>query len=88
MVRFVLEIDLAAVAGDPEAELSRILRYWAGNMKHYPLEPGATEVVSDSAYTPVGRWEITDDAEAEAVPDAVSGAATDAAPGGAIGADG
>lgn len=80
MVRFVLEVDLAAVAGDPEAELSRILRYWAGNVKHYPLEPGATEVVSDSAYTPVGRWEITDDA----VPDA----APDPAPGGAISTDG
>ncbi|SDD12806.1 hypothetical protein SAMN05216410_2897 [Sanguibacter gelidistatuariae] len=59
MVRFVLDVDLDEVVGDPAEELSRILRYWAGNVKHYPFEPGATEVVSDSAYTPVGRWFIT-----------------------------
>lgn len=34
---FHLSVDLGAVTGDPQEELSRILRYWAGNLKHYPI---------------------------------------------------
>ena len=62
-MRFVLEVDLAAgaLAGeDRAAELGRILRYWAGNVKHYPLQPGSGETISDSTYAPVGTWTITD----------------------------
>ena len=57
-MKFTLDIDLDALAGEPEAELGRILRYWAGNLKHYELVPGTSETVSDSAYTPVGTWRI------------------------------
>ena len=60
-MKFVLEVDLSAgaVADAPLEELGRILRYWAGNVKHYPLEPGSGEAISDSTYTPVGTWTIT-----------------------------
>ena len=57
-MKFVLEVDLDAAAGAPEDELGRILRYWAGNFKHYALEPGTSETIMDSAYTPVGTWRI------------------------------
>jgi hypothetical protein len=60
-VRFTLEVDLDALADDADvvAELQRILRYWGGNLHHYDLRPGTGEDVSDSAYTAVGRWQIT-----------------------------
>lgn len=61
-MRFTLEVDLSAGAM-PDAtldELGRILRYWAGNLRHYPLEPGSGETVSDSSYAPVGSWSITE----------------------------
>ena len=59
-MKFVLEVDLSAgaVAEAPLDELGRILRYWAGNVKHYPLEPGSGETISDSTYAPVGTWTI------------------------------
>jgi hypothetical protein len=61
-MKFTLEVDLAAgvVPDDVLGELSRILRYWAGNVKHYPLEPGAGETISDSSYAPVGSWAFTE----------------------------
>jgi hypothetical protein len=61
-MRFVLEVDLAAgvVPDDLHGELGRILRYWAGNVKHYPLEVGAGETISDSSYAPVGSWRFAD----------------------------
>jgi len=58
-MRFVLEVDLDAgvVGADPVAELGRILRYWAGNLKHYDLASGeASEQISDSTYAIVGEW--------------------------------
>lgn len=62
-MRFVLEVDLTAgvVPDDLYGELGRILRYWAGNVKHYPLEAGAGETLSDSTYAPVGTWRFTED---------------------------
>ncbi len=57
-MKFVLEVDLGAMAESPEEELGRILRYWAGNLKHYTLAAGASETVMDSAYSPVGSWRI------------------------------
>ncbi|MBO9556085.1 MAG: hypothetical protein J7523_16030 [Cellulomonas sp.] len=62
-MKFVLEVDLAAgvVPDDVNGELGRILRYWAGNVKHYPLEPGAGEMISDSAYSTVGWWRFVDE---------------------------
>lgn len=56
-MRFVLEVDVE----DSTAveELGRILRYWAGNLKHYDLSALATETVYDSRYTSVGSWNST-----------------------------
>jgi hypothetical protein len=57
-MKFVLEVDLAAgaVAGNEIEELGRILRYWAGNLKYYDVEPGVSEALRDSAYFEVGAW--------------------------------
>lgn len=57
-MKFRLEVDLAAGVMPDETldELGRILRYWAGNVKHYPLEARAGETISDSSYAPVGTW--------------------------------
>lgn len=57
-MKFVLEVDLDAVRDAPPEELGRILRYWAGNVKHYPLTAGSGETIMDSAYSPVGSWRI------------------------------
>jgi hypothetical protein len=61
-MKFTLEVDLSAgaVPEDVLGELGRILRYWAGNVKHYPTEPGAGETISDSTYAPVGSWRFTE----------------------------
>ncbi|WP_456845944.1 hypothetical protein [Cellulomonas sp. P5_C6] len=61
-MKFTLEVDLSAgvVPDDVLGELGRILRYWAGNVKHYPMEPGAGETISDSSYAPVGSWSFTE----------------------------
>lgn len=59
-MKFVLEVVLDAVKEAPAEELGRILRYWAGNVGHYPLEPGSGEAIMDSAYTAVGSWRIED----------------------------
>ncbi|MBB4951686.1 hypothetical protein F4556_007221 [Kitasatospora gansuensis] len=59
-MKFLLEVDLNDPASpDDAAELGRILRYWAGNLKHYSLEPGSGEDVYDSAYRKVGQWSVT-----------------------------
>ena len=61
-MKFTLEVDLSAgaVPNDVLGELGRILRYWAGNLKHYELTVGAGETVSDSSYAEVGTWKYTD----------------------------
>jgi hypothetical protein len=61
-VKFVLEVDLdeGTLAVAPKEELARILRYWAGNVQHYPMEVGSGERVSDSSYNAVGRWLISE----------------------------
>ncbi|MVO84608.1 hypothetical protein GPA10_07435 [Streptomyces sp. p1417] len=61
-MKFVLEVDVddTAPAEDSARELGRILRYWAGNLHHYALEPGAGESVYDSGYREVGRWRCTE----------------------------
>lgn len=61
-MKFLLEVDLTAgvVPEDELAELGRILRYWAGNLKHYDLKVGTGETISDSSYAPVGTWKYTD----------------------------
>ncbi|MCS0634939.1 hypothetical protein NX801_04535 [Streptomyces sp. LP05-1] len=60
-MRFLLEIDMTdpAFGDNAAAELGRILRYWAGNLHHYPLSPGTRETVYDSAYREVGHWAVT-----------------------------
>jgi hypothetical protein len=59
-MKLVLEIDLeaGAVPADVTGEVGRILRYWAGNLKHYELVEGTSETLSDSTYAPVGTWRI------------------------------
>ncbi|MFD3496804.1 hypothetical protein ACFWWT_09820 [Streptomyces sp. NPDC058676] len=59
-MKFLLEVtmDDEALAKDPAGELGRILRYWAGNLRHYPLRPGDESVIYDSDYREVGGWRI------------------------------
>ncbi|MGY6026218.1 hypothetical protein [Streptomyces spinosirectus] len=59
-MRFLLEVTLddAPLTEDPAGELGRILRYWGGNLRHYPLEPGDRAAIYDSAYREVGQWRI------------------------------
>ncbi|MBT2441765.1 hypothetical protein J7E93_16920 [Streptomyces sp. ISL-36] len=59
-MKFLLEIDMSDPAFHDNAatELGRILRYWAGNLRHYSLEPGCRESVYDSAYREVGQWSV------------------------------
>jgi hypothetical protein len=64
-VKFVLEVDMGddAFGGNAAAELGRILRYWGGNMQHFPLLPGDGSAIYDSAYRQVGHWRIVDSEE-------------------------
>ncbi len=66
-MKFTLEVDMGddAFGGNAEKELGRILRYWAGNLKHYSLTPGDASRIYDSAYQDVGSWQITDGAGPE-----------------------
>lgn len=60
-MKFVLEVDLDAPdwnEGTATLELSRILRYWGGNLHHYDLGPGDGSVLYDSGYREVGHWTI------------------------------
>lgn len=56
---FQLDVDLSAVKGNPAGELSRILRYWAGKMKHYDFAQSAAEKLYDSEYRGVGDWTLS-----------------------------
>lgn len=56
---FHLEVDLRRLAGDPHEELSRILRYWAGSLKHYEVDKPHAEALMDSTYSDVGSWRLT-----------------------------
>ncbi|PQZ95089.1 hypothetical protein CQ018_07110 [Arthrobacter sp. MYb227] len=62
-MKFVFEIDMSteAVKIDPEKEISRMLRYWAGNLKNYPMEQGAEEDIYDSDFKAAGSWCIIED---------------------------
>ncbi|MFI6560615.1 hypothetical protein [Streptomyces sp. NPDC050534] len=59
-MKFLLEVtmDDAALTEDPVGELGRILRYWGGNLRHYPLKSGDEAAIHDSAYREVGQWRI------------------------------
>ena len=59
-MKFVLEVEMSegAVAVNPAKELGRILRYGAGNVRHYELKDGVESVIYDSDYRDVGRWRI------------------------------
>ncbi|MFH8792472.1 hypothetical protein [Streptomyces sp. NPDC017941] len=61
-MKFVLEVDVddAATPEDFARELERVLRYWAGNLRHYTLEPGTGEAVYDSGHRQVGSWRCTE----------------------------
>lgn len=56
---FCLDVDVTALSGDIADELGRILRYWAGNLKHYQLDQPVSEAVYDSQYQQVGSWSVT-----------------------------
>ncbi|QDQ16334.1 hypothetical protein FH965_14630 [Streptomyces spectabilis] len=59
-MRFHLEVECDETAAETtHRELSRILRYWAGNLRHYELTPGATEKIYDSEYNESGSWTIS-----------------------------
>jgi len=57
-MRFIMEVDLDAVTGDPAAELGRILRYWGGNTKHLDLTAPLRMAVSDTEYKEVGELRV------------------------------
>jgi hypothetical protein len=59
-MRFVLEVDMGddAFNGNAESELGRILRYWAGSLKHFDLKPGDGAEIYDSEYRKVGQWSV------------------------------
>lgn len=77
-MRFTFEVELDDATPDQTVldELGRALRYWAGNLKHYPLTDGQHDTIRDSAYAEVGEWRLT--RGAAATPD--SAAPTSAAP--------
>jgi hypothetical protein len=60
-MKFILEVDMSRLSGEPDAELGRILRYWAGAMKQVELTNGAGSAIYDSEYQPVGHWIVTDE---------------------------
>lgn len=61
-MRFILEVEMGDTGFDGKTaeELGRILRYWAGNLRHYGLTPGEGSAIYDSGYHEVGSWRIVD----------------------------
>ncbi|MEO6531664.1 MAG: hypothetical protein ABI563_13760 [Specibacter sp.] len=59
-MKFVLEVDLDAVAGAPDEGLGRILRYWAGTVKHDDLAPGTVQTIRNTGHAAVGTWRMED----------------------------
>ncbi|MGW1893942.1 hypothetical protein ACWCP6_27360 [Streptomyces sp. NPDC002004] len=59
-MKFLLEVtmDEGRLAEDAAGELGRILRYWGGNLHHYPMKPGDGSAVHDSEYREVGHWRL------------------------------
>lgn len=58
-MKFVLNIDLDKIDGDPATELGRALRYWGGATKQLDLTKVQLMDIMDSSYTePIGYWEI------------------------------
>ncbi len=53
-----MEVDLDTVAGEPAAELGRILRYWGGNTKHLDLTMVQQHDVTDTEYAKVGELRV------------------------------
>ena len=58
-MHLTIDIDIDALSGEPEAEVGRILRYWAGALKQVTLAPGLEQDLMDSEYQPVGRLVVT-----------------------------
>jgi len=58
-MRFVMDIDMDALTGEPEKEIARILRFWAGALPRMELTPGTEQALMDSSYTPVGHLRVT-----------------------------
>jgi hypothetical protein len=60
-MRFVLEVDLDKLTGDANAEVARILRYWAGAVRQLELTPDLEQTLMDSGYSPVGSLRVVAD---------------------------
>ncbi|MEU0443266.1 hypothetical protein ABZ202_26615 [Streptomyces sp. NPDC006186] len=61
-MKSVLEVTLdeGALKDDPAGEPGRILRYWAGHVRHCPLRPGDRSDVYESGYRDVGERRVVD----------------------------
>lgn len=58
-MKFVLNIDLDKIEGDPATELGRALRYWGGATKQLDLAKEQRMEIMDSSYKePIGYWEL------------------------------
>lgn len=65
-MKFILQIDLDQIEGDPAAELGRALRYWGGATKELDLAKEQRIEIMDSSYqAPIGNWEIRSENEQE-----------------------
>ncbi|WP_020578082.1 hypothetical protein [Actinopolymorpha alba] len=59
-MKFLLEVNVddGWTAEDATRELGRILRYWGGNLGHYPFKSGDGSAIYDSDYREVGQWRL------------------------------
>ncbi len=60
-MKFILEVDMVRVEGDPGAELGRMLRDCGDAMQDVEVTNGASQAIFDSRHHQVGRWIITDE---------------------------
>ena len=58
-VRLEIVIELERVPEPKDAEVGRILRYWAGAAKQMDLGVETEQPLMDSGYQPVGTLRIT-----------------------------
>jgi hypothetical protein len=59
-VRFVLDVDIDRLTGEPVEELGRIPRYWAGNLKDHELIADDRQEIHDAAHQGVGSGASTE----------------------------
>lgn len=65
-MKFVLQIDIEKIEGDPVTELGRALRYWGGAIKQLDLTAEQRQDIMDSSYKePIGHWELRTEEKAD-----------------------